>query len=79
MIKIVNIGMNHDTAPVEVRELASFGKDDLDKAVNAIREIKDIRESLILSTCNRVEILFTTENEKEAIYGGNAKALGFTV
>jgi glutamyl-tRNA reductase len=66
MIRIVDIGMNHETAPVEVRELLSFGKQDRDKAFHEIQAIKNIKESLLLSTCNRVEILFTTEREKEA-------------
>jgi len=66
MIRIVDIGMNHETAPVEVRELLSFGKEELDKAVRDIQAIKNIRESIVLSTCNRVEILFTTERVKEA-------------
>jgi glutamyl-tRNA reductase len=66
MIRIINIGMNHETAPVEVRELVSFGEGHIDKAVHDIQAIKDIKESLVLSTCNRVEILFTTEREKEA-------------
>ena len=66
MIRIVDIGMNHKTAPVEVRELVSLGKEDIDKAIHNIQGIKDIKESLVLSTCNRMEILFTTEKEKEA-------------
>jgi len=66
MIRIVDIGMNHETAPVQVRELLSFGKEELDKAARDIQAIKNIRESIVLSTCNRVEILFTTEREKEA-------------
>ncbi len=66
MIRIVDIGMNHETAPVEVRELLSFGKQDRDMAFHDIQAIKNIKESLLLSTCNRVEILFTTEREKEA-------------
>jgi len=66
MIRIVDIGMNHETAPVEARGLLSFGKQDRDKAFHDIQAIKNIKESLLLSTCNRVEILFTTEREKEA-------------
>ncbi len=66
MIKIVNIGMNHETAPVELRELVAFGEHNIDEVMGAIRGIKDIKESIVLSTCNRVEILFTTDNEKEA-------------
>jgi glutamyl-tRNA reductase len=66
MITIVDIGMNHQTAPVELRELVAFGRDDADEVVNAIRLVKDIKEFIVLSTCNRVEILFTTERQKEA-------------
>jgi glutamyl-tRNA reductase len=66
MIKIVDIGMNHETAPVELRELVAFGEHNIDEVMDAIRSIKDIKESIVLSTCNRVEILFTTDKEKEA-------------
>ncbi|MFW6147607.1 MAG: glutamyl-tRNA reductase [Thermodesulfobacteriota bacterium] len=66
MIRIVDIGMNHETAPVEVRELLSIGKEELDKTVGDIQAIKTVKESMVLSTCNRVEILFTSEREKEA-------------
>ncbi len=66
MIKIVNIGMNHETAPVELRELVAVGEHTIDNVMGAMRTIKDIKESIILSTCNRVEILLTTDNEKGA-------------
>ena len=66
MIKIVNIGMNHETAPVELRELVAVGEHTIDEVMGTIRTIKDIKESIVLSTCNRVEILFTTDNEKGA-------------
>jgi len=58
--------MNHKTAPVELRELVAFGGHNIDEVMNSIRSIKDIKESMVLSTCNRVEILFTTDKEKEA-------------
>jgi len=66
MTAIVDIGMNHKTAPVELRELVAFGGHNIDEVINSIRSIKDIKESMVLSTCNRVEILFTTDKEKEA-------------
>ncbi|NVM26261.1 MAG: glutamyl-tRNA reductase [Desulfobacterales bacterium] len=66
MVTIVDIGMNHKTAPVELRELVAFGGHNIDEVMNSVRSIKDIRESIVLSTCNRVEILFTTDKEKEA-------------
>jgi len=58
--------MNHETAPVELRELAAVGKHSIDEVMGVIRTIEDIKESMVLSTCNRVEILFTTDNEKGA-------------
>ncbi len=66
MITIVNIGMNHETAPVALRELVAFRGDNIDEAANAIRGLADVKEFIVLSTCNRVEIVFTTEREKEA-------------
>lgn len=65
MVTIVDIGMNHKTAPVELRELAALGQDNMDEVMNGIRAIKDIKEFLVLSTCNRVEILFTTDMQRE--------------
>ena len=66
MIKIVNIGMNHETAPVELRELVAVEKHMINEVMGTVKTIKDIKESIVLSTCNRVEILFTTDNEKGA-------------
>lgn len=66
MITIVDIGMNHTTAPVELRELFAFGSDEINKVINTIRRIKTIKESIVLSTCNRVEILFVTNETGEA-------------
>ena len=66
MIKIVDIGMNHETAPVELRELVAFGGHNIDEVMNSFRGIENIKEFMVLSTCNRVEILFTTDMEKEA-------------
>ncbi len=66
MIMIVDIGMNHETAPVELRELVAFGGHNIDEVMNSFRGIENIKEFMVLSTCNRVEILFTTDMEKEA-------------
>ena len=65
MITIVDIGMNHETAPVELRELVAFGGHNIDEVIDAVRSIEDIKESMVLSTCNRVEVLFTTDKEKK--------------
>lgn len=49
-------GLNHKTAPVSLREKIAFRPDDLPKALQIIRTEPEIRESVILSTCNRTEI-----------------------
>jgi glutamyl-tRNA reductase len=56
------LGVNHETAPVEIREKVSFSAD---KVFNALQELKHrnlVAESVILSTCNRTEIYFTVEH-----------------
>ena len=73
MITIVTIGMNHETAPVELRELFVLADHTIDAVMNDIRAIKDIKESLLLSTCNRFELLLTTEKADDA----KESAIGF--
>lgn len=57
------IGLNHRTAPVEVREKLSFREDALPDALRAVASLPNIREAMILSTCNRVEIIARAEGE----------------
>lgn len=66
MIRIVNIGMNHETAPVELRECLAREPGNTAKALVSMRELECINEGLFLSTCNRVEALYITENPTEA-------------
>jgi glutamyl-tRNA reductase len=66
MVKIVNIGMNHETAPVEVRECMASDPENVRRALSFIRESETMNEGLFLSTCNRVESIFTTEFVEEA-------------
>lgn len=66
MIKILDIGMNHETAPIEIRECLAKEPGNVRKALAAIRELPFVTEGLFLSTCNRVEALLVTENPQEA-------------
>jgi glutamyl-tRNA reductase len=58
MSKIILIGANHKTAPVELREKLSFSDEETLTALEFFKQNKDIKESLIFSTCNRTEILY---------------------
>ena len=66
MTKIVNIGLNHETAPVELRECLTSEPDSTIKMLASMRDRPFIKEGLFLSTCNRVEALLTTETPEEA-------------
>ncbi|WP_457553070.1 glutamyl-tRNA reductase [Desulfobacula sp.] len=61
MLKIILIGANYKTAPVELREKLSFSSEDSIAALELLKQDKDIKESIIFSTCNRTEILYIPE------------------
>jgi len=66
MTKILNIGMNHETAPVELRECLAAEPGNAIKALNSMRDLKSIREGLFFSTCNRIEALVVAEIPEKA-------------
>jgi glutamyl-tRNA reductase len=67
MLAIVLIGINHKTAPVEVRECIAFSEDESKSALQALLQKSFIKEALLFSTCNRVEVLLVTEDSSRAI------------
>jgi glutamyl-tRNA reductase len=56
------LGLNHKTAPIEIREKISFNPERLFDALISLRKYEPIEENLILSTCNRVEIYAVTKD-----------------
>jgi glutamyl-tRNA reductase len=56
------IGVNHKTAPVEVRERLAIPESRLPEACKKLVDHPGIEEGMILSTCNRVEVLANTRN-----------------
>ncbi|MCG8634839.1 MAG: glutamyl-tRNA reductase [Desulfobacterales bacterium] len=61
MSQIILIGANHKTAPVEVREKLSFTSDETLAALEHLKQDPGIKEGLVFSTCNRMEILYIPE------------------
>jgi glutamyl-tRNA reductase len=55
-MEIVLVGLNHRTAPVEVRERVSFTNEQAQRAAEQLRERGILEETLVLSTCNRSEV-----------------------
>jgi glutamyl-tRNA reductase len=56
------IGVNHKTAPVEVRERLAVSDRSLPDALQQLLRVPGVGEGMILSTCNRVEVLAQTTN-----------------
>lgn len=65
---LVILGLNHNTAPVEVREKLAFNQKHLEEAAEQIfARIPEIDEKVILSTCNRVEIYAHVEDAEKGL------------
>ena len=62
-MEILCIGLNHETAPVSVREKLALTEESLPGALQWLKARPGVREALILSTCNRVEFYLVTEKE----------------
>ncbi len=55
-MKLLALGLNHKTAPVEVRERLTFGPDIIAGALRDLTGRDSVREAVVLSTCNRTEV-----------------------
>ncbi len=59
-MSIVLVGVNHKTAPVEVRERLAFAESRLAEALDQLVDRQLVSEGVIISTCNRVEVVVAT-------------------
>jgi glutamyl-tRNA reductase len=64
---IVVVGLSHKTAPIEVREKLNFPEHTLPDSLRKLMGYEGIRESLIVSTCNRVEIYASVQDSAQGI------------
>jgi glutamyl-tRNA reductase len=64
MSQIVLIGVNHKTAPIELRERIAISRDDLPEATRSLAAMPGVSECMIVSTCNRVEMLAAVESHE---------------
>jgi glutamyl-tRNA reductase len=60
---LLTLGLNHQTAPIEIRERAAFGPDTIQQALADLTQSVGASEAAILSTCNRTEIYCGQEIE----------------
>ena len=64
--EIVIVGLNHRSAPIEVRESVAFENAYLRDALARLRGYPSIHEGVILSTCNRVEVVAAASDKRSA-------------
>ena len=62
---LITLGINHETASVEVREKVAFSPESLLDALTELKSWDKINESVILSTCNRTELYVDINDEHQ--------------
>ncbi len=67
MSHIVLLGMNHNTAPVEIREQLAVACRKEVNPLHMLPHLEQVDEMVFLSTCNRVEFLFTCDSIAQGI------------
>jgi len=57
------LGLNHNTASVEIREQVVYSGDEIPRALQGLKTIDGVDEAVLLSTCNRTELYVMTNGE----------------
>ena len=63
------IGVNYKTAPIELRERIAISREDLPETTRALAAVPGVSECMIVSTCNRVELLAAVESPDADLTG----------
>lgn len=66
-MEFVCLGVNHKTAPVEVRERFAIGTNQLGEAARQLLEMAGVPEGVVVSTCNRTEFYFAADDTALAL------------
>ncbi len=66
-MQLFAFGVNHQTAPVSVRERVAFNAAKLDEALRDLAGCPRVEEAAIISTCNRTELYCNTGEPEQAI------------
>ncbi len=63
-MQLALVGLSHKTAPVEIRERLAFSNDALRSALTSLVDRRAVNEAMILSTCNRVEVVAESPDDR---------------
>jgi glutamyl-tRNA reductase len=64
-MSLLALGINHQTAPVEIREKITFAPEQMDQALQQATALKGVNEAVIVSTCNRTELYCEVADQYE--------------
>ena len=64
-MSLITVGINHKTAPLDLRERLAFTPQSLPEALLSLKKLENIEEASILSTCNRTEIYCVTSKDND--------------
>jgi len=65
-MRVLVVGLNHKSADVEVREKLAFNGDKLGEGLKRLKALSEVKEAVIVSTCNRVEMYASVEDPARA-------------
>ena len=64
-MSLITLGINHKTAPLELRERLAFTPQTLPEALQSLKKLAHVEEASILSTCNRTELYCVTSADND--------------
>jgi glutamyl-tRNA reductase len=67
-MELIVIGLNHKTAPIGIRERLAFQESEIGAALSEATSLPSVKEGMILSTCNRVEIFAAAREADKAVH-----------
>jgi len=66
-MQLIVLGLNHKTAPVEIREKFNFSRSRIRHILRLFRESDDFSEAVLLATCNRTELYMVAQDPVEGM------------
>ena len=66
-MQLIVLGLNHKTAPVEVREKFNFSRSRIKHVLRLLKESDDFSEAVLLSTCNRTELYLVAQEPEDGM------------
>ena len=66
-MKLIVVGLNHKTAPVEIRERFNFSRNRIKHILRILKDSDEFVESVLISTCNRTELYLVSLDGEDGV------------